>query len=130
MRPLFHPALEDIAVEGLLHALCDPVRAAIFLEIAASTSPKTCSTFLTVKDRDIPKSTLSQHFKVLREAGLIRSERQGVEVHNTSRCKEIDARFPGLIGAIVEAHARQQKQGRASRSTAAKSNGKVVRRGA
>lgn len=109
MRALFHPAQEDITVEAVLHALSDPVRAAIFAEIANSTSPKTCSTFLTVRDRDIPKSTLSQHFKVLREAGLIRSERQGVEMHNLSRCKEIDARFPGLIAAIVAAHARQHK---------------------
>jgi DNA-binding transcriptional ArsR family regulator len=109
MRPLFHPALEDVTVEGLLHALSDPVRAAIFLEIAASDTPKTCSTFLTIKDRDIPKSTLSQHFKVLREAGLIRSERRGVEMRSTSRCPEIDKRFPGLIAAIVEAHARQRR---------------------
>lgn len=109
MRPLFHPALDDITVEGILHALSDPVRAAIFGEIAASSGPQTCSAFLTVKERNIPKSTLSQHFKALREAGLIRSERQGVEMLNTSRCKEIDKRFPGLIAAIVGAHARQQK---------------------
>ena len=113
MRPLFHPALEDVTVEGLLHALSDPVRAAIFLEIAASGGPRTCSNFLTIRDRDVPKSTLSQHFKVLREAGLIRSERHGVEMQNTSRCKEIDHRFPGLIGAIVEAHKRQQRNPRA-----------------
>jgi DNA-binding transcriptional ArsR family regulator len=35
----------------------------------------------------IPKSSLSQHFKALREAGLIRSERHGVEMRNTSRCR-------------------------------------------
>lgn len=109
MRPLFHPALEDITVEGILHALSDPVRAAIFGEIAASSGPQTCSAFLTVKERNIPKSTLSQHFKALREAGLIRSERQGVEMLNTSRCKEVDRRFPGLIAAIVGAHARQKE---------------------
>lgn len=120
MRPLFHPAPEDITVENVLHALSDPVRAAIFGEIAASASAMTCSTFLTVKDRDIPKSTLSQHFKVLREAGLIRSERQGVEMHSTSRCREIDARFPGLIAAIVAAHARQQKLARTPRRGAGK----------
>lgn len=118
MRPLFHPAPDDITVENVLHALSDPVRAAIFREIAASTGAMTCSTFLTVRDRDIPKSTLSQHFKVLREAGLIRSERQGVEMHSTSRCREIDARFPGLIAAIVDAHARQQKSARAPRRAA------------
>jgi len=126
MRPLFHPAPEDITVEGLLHALSDPVRAAIFREIAAAPGPLTCSNFLTVRDRDIPKSTLSQHFKVLREAGLIRSERQGVEMHSTSREREVDARFPGLLAAIVAAHARQQ---RAGRGAAAKPAGRA-RRGA
>lgn len=127
MRPLFHPAIDDITVEAVLHALSDPVRAAIFAEIAASASPKTCSTFLTVKDRDIPKSTLSQHFKVLREAGLIQSERQGVEMRSLSRCTEIDARFPGLIAAIVAAHARQQKLGQAARPASGKSRAKAVR---
>lgn len=122
MRPLSHPALDDITVEGILHALSDPVRAAIFGEIAASSGPQTCSVFLTVKERDVPKSTLSQHFKALREAGLIRSERQGVEMLNTSRCKEIDTKFPGLLGAIVGAHARQQKAQRAHRSTARRRN--------
>jgi hypothetical protein len=42
--------------------------------------------------------------KVLREAGLIRGERRGVEVLNTSRCADIETRFPGLIAAIVNAH--------------------------
>lgn len=119
MRPLSHPALDDITVEGILHALSDPVRAAIFAEIAASSGPQTCSAFLTVKERDIPKSTLSQHFKALREAGLVRSERQGVEMHNTSRCKEIDTRFPGLIAAIVGAHARQSRKARPGQGAAA-----------
>ncbi len=130
MRPVSHPALEDVTVEGVLHALSDPVRAAIFLEIAASGGPRTCSTFLTIKDQDIPKSTLSQHFKVLREAGLIRSERLGVEMQNTSRCKEIDHRFPGLIGAIVDAHERQQKSRRGTRRAPAVAMGKVARKGA
>jgi hypothetical protein len=35
---------------------------------------------------------------------LIRGERHGVEMRNTSRCAEIDQRFPGLIPAIVNAH--------------------------
>ncbi len=104
MRPLIHPSIEDITVEGLLHALSDPVRVAIFADLAGAGCSQNCSTFLTVRERDIPKSTLSQHFKALREAGLIRSERRGVEMHNTSRCGEIDGRFPGLIASIVNAH--------------------------
>jgi DNA-binding transcriptional ArsR family regulator len=62
----------------------------------------------------IPKSSLSQHFKVLREAGLIRSERQGVEMRNTSRCGEVDVRFPGLLPAILDAHVRSARSSPAS----------------
>ena len=110
MRPLYHPSAEDITVEAILHALSDPVRVAIFAQIAGSDCSRNCSNFLNVSDKTIPKSTLSLHFKALREAGLIRGERRGVEMHNTSRCSEIDKRFPGLIAAIVNAHKVQSEQ--------------------
>jgi DNA-binding transcriptional ArsR family regulator len=107
MRPLSHPALEDISLQAILHALADPVRVEIFAEIAGASCAQTCSAFAKINDRQIPKSSLSQHFRVLREAGLIHSERRGVEMQNTSRCAEIDTRFPGLIAAIINAHALQ-----------------------
>ena len=102
-----------------MHALSDPVRVAIYAELADANNALTCSTFLTVRDRDIPKSTLSQHFKTLREAGLIMSERQGVEMKSVSRCKEIETRFPGLIPAIVSAH-KVQLMGKKKADAAAK----------
>jgi DNA-binding transcriptional ArsR family regulator len=104
VRPLFHPSVQDVTVEGILHALADPVRVAIYAGIVGAECSQNCSSFLKVSDKAIPKSTLSQHFKALREAGLIRGERRGVEMHNTSRCAEIEQRFPGLIMAIVNAH--------------------------
>jgi DNA-binding transcriptional ArsR family regulator len=104
MAPLFHPQIEDVPLAAVLHALSDPVRVAIFSEIATSSSPRTCSNFLSVSDKSIPKSTLSQHFKALREAGLIYSERHGVEMRNVSRCAEMNLRFPGLVPAIIQAH--------------------------
>jgi DNA-binding transcriptional ArsR family regulator len=76
VRPLFHPAVSDITVEGLLYALSDPVRAQIYAEMATSECPLNCSNFRKVDNRTLPKATLSQHFKILREAGLIRSERK------------------------------------------------------
>jgi DNA-binding transcriptional ArsR family regulator len=103
MRPLVHPSIEDVTVEGVLHALSDPVRAAIYAELAISSGVP-CSNFLKISDREIPKSTLSQHFRALREAGLIRSERHGVEMRNTTRCEEVNQRFPGLVTAIMKAH--------------------------
>ncbi len=109
MRPLLHPSIADVTVEGILHALSDPVRVAIFAAIASSACSRNCSNFLKVSEQDIPKSTLSQHFKILRDAGLIRSERQGVQMHNVARCEEIAGRFPGLLPAILEAHSIQSR---------------------
>src|SRR5271167_1083004 len=97
MRPLFHPSIREVTVEGILHALSDPVRVAMFAGIVAQECPQNCSNFLRVCNKSIPKSTLSQHFKILREAGLIRSERHGVEMRNVSRCTELEQRFPGLL---------------------------------
>src|ERR1700758_1342249 len=114
MRPLVHPPVEGVTVEGILHALSDPVRVAIYARIVASDCAQSCSNFLKLSERDIPKSTLSQHFKILRDAGLIRSERRGVQMHNTSRCAEVDSRFPGLIAAIVNAHKAQTTRKRAA----------------
>ncbi|MEI9898011.1 MAG: helix-turn-helix domain-containing protein [Chthoniobacter sp.] len=110
MRPLYHPPLEAITVEGILHALSDPVRVAIYTQIRGSECSQNCSNFLTVSEKAIPKSTLSQHFKALREAGLIHGERRGVEMRNTSRCAEVEKRFPGLIAAIVQAHKIQSQE--------------------
>ena len=122
MRPLFHPSVADITVEGILHALSDPVRVAIFTNLDRASGAQTCSAFLEVGDRAVPKSTLSQHFKALREAGLIRSERRGVEMYNTSRCAEVEKRFPGLIAAIVRAHKIQSEGRQASRKRRKKSS--------
>jgi DNA-binding transcriptional ArsR family regulator len=107
-------------VEGILYALSDPLRVAIYADIVGQDCPQNCSTFLMVRDQLIPKSTLSQHFKILRENGLIRSERYGVEIRNSSRCKEIERRFPGLIRAIVNAHMIELEESQAKKPAAKK----------
>jgi DNA-binding transcriptional ArsR family regulator len=104
MRPLNHPSINDVTVEGILYALSDPVRMQIYVGIAAADCPQSCSTFICMKDKTLPKSTLSQHFKVLREAGLIRSVRKGVEMQNTTRCAELKERFGPLMSGIFEAY--------------------------
>ena len=68
-----------------------------------------CETGLNcVETRDrlnlsMAKSTCSQHYRILRESGLIRSERRGVELTSSLRRKELDSRFPGLLDAILKA---------------------------
>ncbi|MFN0217267.1 MAG: ArsR/SmtB family transcription factor [Hyphomicrobium sp.] len=99
-RPFVHPAVEDVTLEGVLYALADPVRLDIIRRLAGQTCAMNCS---NAAPPDLPKSTQSHHFQVLREAGLIRSERRGVEVVNSLRCGELDKRFPGVIAAILKA---------------------------
>jgi DNA-binding transcriptional ArsR family regulator len=115
MKPVYHPAVGDITVEGILYALSDPVRVQIYAEIESSDCTKICSNFLKIGNRELPKSTLSQHFKVLREAGLIRSERRGVEMHNTTRCEELKDRFGSMIRAIIDAYGEQSKKQKSKR---------------
>jgi DNA-binding transcriptional ArsR family regulator len=101
VRLLFHPALSDISVEGILYALSDPVRAKIYAELATSECALTCSDVRKLVNSTLPKATLSQHFKILREAGLVHSERKGVEMHNTTRRAELEERFGDMLSAIL-----------------------------
>lgn len=99
-RPFVHPPIEDVKLETILYALSDRARLEIVRKLTAGGCPMNCSTAAPVH---LPKSTQSHHYQVLREAGLIRSERRGTEVVNTLRCTEISERFPGLIPAILKA---------------------------
>jgi DNA-binding transcriptional ArsR family regulator len=112
VRPLHHPAAGDITVEGILYALADPVRLQIFAQLQEADCAQICSDFLVVHKKELPKSTLSQHFKILREAGLIRSERKGVEMHNTTRCAELKDRFGPMIRAILCAYLHKDRHSR------------------
>ena len=109
MKPLKHPSVNDITVEGILYAFADPVRVKIFMEIAQSECPQLCTTFSKVSGKELAKSTLSQHFNILRDAGLIRSERKGVAMHNVTRCTELSDRFGAMINAIIDAYILQEK---------------------
>lgn len=110
MRPIYHPPVEEISVQGILYALSDPARLRIFMQLAAAECTQSCSTFLNVSNTPLPKSTLSQHFKVLREAGLIRSERKGVELQNHTRCEELRKKFGPMITEIVTAYKKEMKR--------------------
>ncbi|HEY8063639.1 MAG TPA: helix-turn-helix domain-containing protein [Methylosinus sp.] len=108
MRKLHHPRLEEITVEAILYALADPVRVQIFTRLAASECAQNCSKFLNIQDSPLAKSTLSQHFRILREAGLVRSERRGVELINSTRCAELAERFGPMVQSIISAYERQK----------------------
>jgi DNA-binding transcriptional ArsR family regulator len=94
-RAFAHPATSDILLDNVLHALSDPVRRDIVRKLMASDS-MSCIRACAQQ----PPSTVSFHHKILRDAGLIRSEKKGVEVINTLRRSDIDERFPGLLDAV------------------------------
>jgi DNA-binding transcriptional ArsR family regulator len=123
MKPLVHPAIEDVPLEIILHALADPARVSLFYAIVYQEGPKNCTKLVNVLEKPIPKSTLSQHMRILREAGLIRGERHGHEMRVTSRYDEVNALYPDLLLAIVTAHAiaskaRSARDGRQGRRKA------------
>lgn len=99
-RPLLHPTLDELKLESILYALADPVRLEIVRRLVGGDCPLNCS---AAAPQHLPKSTQSHHFQILREAGLICSERRGTEVVNTLRCAEIEQRFPGVLRAILAA---------------------------
>jgi DNA-binding transcriptional ArsR family regulator len=99
-RRFVHPAVEDLSLESVLYALSDPARLEIVRKLAAGTCGLNCS---SAAPADMPKSTQSHHYQILREAGLIRSERQGTAIVNSPRCADIEKRFPGVLSAILRA---------------------------
>jgi DNA-binding transcriptional ArsR family regulator len=96
---LRHPEPEEIEFAGVLLALSDPIRLAI---VAALDGDRqlACGAF----ELPVGKSTRSWHFRVLREAGVLRQRDEGTRRLNSLRRDDLDRRFPGLLDlAIAEA---------------------------
>ncbi|MBA1204846.1 helix-turn-helix transcriptional regulator [Pseudomonas capeferrum] len=96
MRAYKHPNPEDLVLERVLYALSDPVRMDIVRHLAGVTEAS-CGEL----DGGRPKSSMSHHFRVLRDAGLVQTRNVGTTHMNSLRSAELDVRFPGLLGAIL-----------------------------
>ncbi|UCJ18841.1 helix-turn-helix domain-containing protein [Pseudomonas sp. MM211] len=99
MRPFKHPDPRDLTLERLLYALSDPVRLEI-VRCLAGVTEATCGEL----DGGRPKSSMSHHFRVLRDAGLVHTRNIGTTHMNSLRSAELDTRFPGLLSAILSQH--------------------------
>ena len=98
-RAFVHPSPKDFKIDSILYALSDPARREIVVKLlkrGGMSCTGTCS--------DMAPSTISFHHKILRESGLIRSEKIGVEVINTVRSEELEKKFPGLLDSILKHH--------------------------
>ncbi len=104
-KSFHHPLPRDITLDGVLHALADPARRKIMFKLLGCISMN-CGNAC----EELPPSTISFHHKVLREAGLIRSRKKGVEVINSARRADIEKRFPGLLHTVFQHHKKNPKK--------------------
>ena len=112
MREPHHPSCEELELSAVLHALSDPARLEIVRHLASDPGC-TCGHF----DLGLSKPTLSHHFRVLRECGVIRTQPDGRKRLLSLRRDDLDERFPGLLEVVLDARRRDKPQGR--RATAA-----------
>jgi DNA-binding transcriptional ArsR family regulator len=96
------PAREDIDLGAVLHALSEPIRLQIVSALDSRSDACPTGSF----EVPVSKSTCTHHFRVLREAGVIRQRPEGTARLNTLRRDDLDARFPGLLDAILDATVR------------------------
>jgi DNA-binding transcriptional ArsR family regulator len=100
VRQYDHPAPETLVMTEVLRALSDPLRLAIVRRLDREGA-QTCAALIGER----PKSSMSHHFQVLRDAGVIHTRIEGVTHYNTVRRDVLDTRFPGLMDAILSARA-------------------------
>ena len=104
MTRFIHPSLNDVPLASVLHALSDPTRLEIVRKLNGDLGgPGTGLACNMAAPCELPRATVSNHFTILRSAGLIESRKDGTNVINRLRRKEIDARFPGLLDAVLNA---------------------------
>jgi DNA-binding transcriptional ArsR family regulator len=98
---LHHPEQDEIELAAVLHALSDPVRLRIVAALSDSAEGRSCGSI----DLPVTKSTCTHHFRVLREAGVLRQRQEGTTRLNTLRREDLEARFPGLLATVLRAAA-------------------------
>jgi DNA-binding transcriptional ArsR family regulator len=98
MGDLWHPTLAELDLTAVMHALSDPARRRV-VRILAVEGERACGAF----PLGVTKATASHHFKVLREAGITLTRIDGAHRFLTLRRDDLDARFPGLLDAVLNA---------------------------
>lgn len=93
-----HPEREQIRLENLLTALGNPLRLAVVRALAAGHE-RACGSLLQGQS----KSTMTHHWRVLRDSGVIWQRPDGRENLLSLRREDLDARFPGLLDALLQA---------------------------
>jgi len=101
MREPHHPPRAELELYDVLHALSDPARLEIVKRLAAGEE-WACGRF----DLGLSKATLSHHFRVMREAGVVKTRVEGRKRLQSLRRDDLDACFPGLLDAVLNGRSR------------------------
>jgi DNA-binding transcriptional ArsR family regulator len=96
-RDFTQPEIETVALHAVLFALSDPTRLAIARALADGGAHSAGDLA-----GDVPKSTMSHHLKILREAGITSTRPEGMRCRVSLRRVELNRRFPGLLAAILK----------------------------
>jgi predicted transcriptional regulator len=102
MSTLIHPAIKDVTLEHVLNALGDESRMRIVRNIFDADRPLNCQDAAKGIE-DLPVSTRSHCFRVLREGGIIFAEKKGRDCFSTIRTEELNTKFPNLLTTILSA---------------------------
>lgn len=93
-----HPGMDEVSVTDVMSALSDPIRMGI-VRVLSDGVERGWSELRA----PVAKSTLSHHLRVLRAAGLTRTREEGTRCFVVLRRQESQARFPGLLDAVITA---------------------------
>ncbi|GGR78043.1 MULTISPECIES: ArsR/SmtB family transcription factor [Streptomyces] len=94
-----HPDRDQIRIESVLSALGSPVRLAV-VRVLDAGGEHNCGSVLGLLGITA-KSTMTHHWRVLRESGVIWQHPSGRENLLSLRRDDLDARYPGLLDAIL-----------------------------
>ncbi|HET9078152.1 MAG TPA: metalloregulator ArsR/SmtB family transcription factor [Acidimicrobiales bacterium] len=90
------PAIDDVELPAVLHALADPVRLEI-VRLLDQRGESTCSALGLSQS----PATLSHHMRVLRESGVVATRLEGTSRPSRLRRDDLQRRFPGLLDAVL-----------------------------
>lgn len=105
---VIHPTVEELSLPKVLAALADPARLATVRTLAC-VGESACGQIQHDAGLEVSKSTMSHHIRILREAGIIHSRVQGARRILTLRRDDLDASFPGLLGAVLQEEPAQTR---------------------
>lgn len=94
------PSRDELRLTDVMRALSDPIRVRLLDELADGAEHR-CHALN--EGIDVHKSTMSHHYRTLRECGLTTTRQIGRERYVHLRRDDLDARFPGLLDAVLDA---------------------------